>query len=218
MDAAPARGLRETCVAEVVQQRAGLSGDAHGVIEVGARLRVQVESQLVGMVDVIAAHRPGMERDRAHLRRPGDIGHFGRADLVSVPAGRELDARGLHVIRRPARNAFLKEGVAAALLARREDDARMHALGPALERGRAPVERAHDAVTDRQVVLDDIELRDRIGALGLREDHAVGVRHAHVAPTGIDGRGFGGHAEEFDGKERARALGRQPRLAVKRTG
>ena len=41
------------------------------------------------------------------------------------------------------------------------DHARIHALRPALEgRGAAP-EGAHDAVLDRQVVVDDVELRDR---------------------------------------------------------
>ena len=41
-----------------------------------------------------------------------------------------------------------------------EHDARVHALRPALERRRPPVERAHDAVLHGEVVLDDIELRD----------------------------------------------------------
>ena len=77
-------------VAELVQQRARLAGDAHGVGEVGARLGVEVDAQLVGMVDVVVAHRPRMERDRAHLRRPADDRDLGRADLVGVPARREL--------------------------------------------------------------------------------------------------------------------------------
>ena len=54
MDAPASRRLREAGVAEVVQEHAGLGGDAHGVVEVRARLRVEVEAQLVRMVDVVA--------------------------------------------------------------------------------------------------------------------------------------------------------------------
>ena len=71
-------------VAELVQQRARLRRDAHGVGEVGARLRVEIDAQLVGMVDVLAADRPRVEGDRAHLRRPADDRDLGRADLVRV--------------------------------------------------------------------------------------------------------------------------------------
>ena len=95
VDAAASRGLREAGVAELVQQRARLGGDAHGVGEVRARLRVEVDAQLVGMVDVVAANRPRMKRDRAHLGRPADDGHLRGADLVRVAARRELDPRGL---------------------------------------------------------------------------------------------------------------------------
>ena len=184
--AAPARRLREARVAELAQQRPRLGGDAHGVGEVGARLRVEVDAQLVGMVDVGVAHRPRVERDRPHLRRPADDRHLGRADLVGVAAGGELDPRGLDVVGRALRHALLEEGVAAALLAGRQHDPRVHALGPALERRRPVRERAHDAVLDREVVVDDVELRDRGGALRGREDHAVAARHAQIAAARFD--------------------------------
>jgi len=54
----------------------------------------------------------------------------------------------------------------------------MHALRPALKGGGPLLERAHDAVADREVVVDDVELGDRTGAPGLRKDHAIGVGHA----------------------------------------
>ena len=80
------------------------------------------------------------------------------------------------------------------------DDARVHALRPALERRRPPLERAHDAVLDGEVVLDDVELGDRARALGLREDHAIGAGHAQIAPAGVDDRGLGrGHARSSTG-------------------
>ena len=74
----------------------------------------------------------------------------------------------------------------------------MHALRPALERRRPPRERAHDAVVDREVVPDDVELADLGRALGAREDHAVGTRDAHLPVTGLDDRRVGlGHATEL---------------------
>ena len=109
VDASASRGLREAGVAELVQEHARLGGDAHGVGEVGARLRVEVEAQLVGMVDVVAANRPRMKRDRAHLGRPADDGHLRGADLVRVATRRELDPRGLHVVRRSRGMRFWKK-------------------------------------------------------------------------------------------------------------
>src|SRR6266516_1455685 len=110
------------------------------------------------MVDVVAANRPRMKCDCAHLGRPADNGYFRRTDLMRMATRRELDPRGLHVVRSSTWDAFLKEGVAAAFLARREHDAGMHALRPALERCRPPLERAHDAGANGEVVLDDVEL------------------------------------------------------------
>jgi hypothetical protein len=59
-----------------------------------------------------------VEDDRAHLRAPADHGDLGRADLVGVAPGRELDPRGLDVLGRALWDPLLVEGVAAATLAR----------------------------------------------------------------------------------------------------
>src|ERR687891_956353 len=168
VDTSASRGLWETRIAKLVQEHACLSGDAHGVGEVPAWLRIQVDAQLVWMVDVVAANRPRMKRDRAHLGRPADDGHLRGTDLIRVATRRELDPRGLHVVRSSPWNPLLVEGVAAALLARRDDDARVHALRPAPERRRAPLERPQDAVADGEGVVDDIQLGDHARMLGLR--------------------------------------------------
>src|SRR3954452_9668965 len=83
----------------------------------------------------------------------------------------------------------------------------MYALGPALESGRPPPERAHDAVVDGEVVVDDVELGDLARALGLREDHAVRAGHTQLAPPGADGGGLRlCHAAEFYGTASPGAL------------
>src|SRR3954449_7803023 len=127
-----------------------------------------------------------MEGDRAHLGRPADHGYLRGTDLIRVATRRKLDPGGLHVVRSPAWYALLKEGVTAALLTSGEHDPWMHPLGPSLERRGPPHERTHDPVLDRHVVLHDVELGDRRGALGRRKDHPVGARHAQVAPTCFD--------------------------------
>ena len=76
------RRLGEAGHAELVEQLAGDAGDPHGVGEGRARLRVEVDAQLVGVVDVGAAHRPGVEGQRAHVRAPHGHRDLGRADLV----------------------------------------------------------------------------------------------------------------------------------------
>ena len=71
------------------------------------------------MVDILAADRPRVKRDRPHLRRPPHDRHLRRADLIGVAARRKLDPSGLHVLRRAARDALLEEGIPAAFFARR---------------------------------------------------------------------------------------------------
>src|SRR5690606_36646220 len=81
--------------------------------------------------------------------------------------------------------------------ARGDYDALVHALGPALERRRPLVQRAHDAHAHGDVVLDDVELADLGRAIGRRKDHPVGARDADLAPAGVD-EGFGrAHPDGF---------------------
>src|SRR5438105_9369656 len=62
----------------------------------------------------------------------------------------------------------------------------MNALRPALQGCGPAIQRTQDAVTDREVVVDDVELGQRARALRRREDHAVGVRHADLPPARVD--------------------------------
>ncbi len=65
----------------------------------------------------------------AHLGCPADDGHLPGRDLIRVATRRELDSRGLDVVRGSAWDALLEAGVAAALLAGRDHDARVHPFG-----------------------------------------------------------------------------------------
>src|SRR5206468_8833534 len=75
------------------------------------------------------------------------VRNLGHAELVGVSAGRERHPRSLDPLGTLLGHALLPDHLAA--------DAR----GLALELARALVERAHDAVADRDEVPDEVELR-----------------------------------------------------------
>ena len=86
-------------------------GDPDGVGERRTRLGVEVDAQLVGVVDVGAAYRPGVEGQGAHVRAPDRHRDLGRADLVGGPAGREGDLDALEVVGRALGHPLLVERV-----------------------------------------------------------------------------------------------------------
>jgi hypothetical protein len=136
VDAAVAGGLRETHQAELVEQFPGHPGDAGGVAERGARLRVEVDAQLVGAVDVGAPDRPGVERQRPHLSAPHGHGDLGGADLGGRATRGEGDVDALQVVGSALRDPLLVERVGLLTWpAGGELDAGTDAGGPAFQRG-----------------------------------------------------------------------------------
>src|SRR5690606_14927486 len=110
---APVPGrLGEAAPAELGEVLPCDGGDLDGVGEVGPGLRVEVDAQLVRVVDVVAADRPRVEGDGAEVRRPGDGGELGGAQLVGGAAAREGDLDGLDPVRHAlGRDALLVERV-----------------------------------------------------------------------------------------------------------
>ena len=135
------------------------------------------------------ADGPRTKRDRVHLRRPRDHRDLGWTHLVGDATGGELDPRRPDVCGSTLGDPLLEERIAASLLTRREDHPGVNALGPALERRRAAIQRPHDSVPDGDVVLDDVELGDRRCPVGRREDDPIGTRDPHLPATGVDRRG-----------------------------
>ena len=141
------------------------AGDLLRLGEAGAGLRVEVDAQLVGLLDVGAPGVPRVELDRRHLHRPHDRGELGDAQLVGRAPGREADLGRLDPVRRALGQPLLVD-----LLA-------VDALGIAVQHARPLAQRADDAVPDRQVVVDEVEL----GLAARREVHPVGIADAHGA-------------------------------------
>ncbi len=159
--AAIPRGLRPADVADLGEHLAHERSDALGVLERRARLRVDVDAELVRVLRVLTARRPGMEVDDREVGGPDDLGELRHAELVRMPARGERHARRLDPLRTLFRHPLLVD-----LLA-------LDAVGETPQLGRPLVQRAHDAVPDRDVVVDEVALR----LLRLREEHLVRVRH-----------------------------------------
>ena len=93
VDAARARGLRPAHEAEVGEGLAHDPGDGHELRPLDARHGVEVDAQLVGMVEVLGAHRMRVELQAAEVRHPGQGGRVARDDLLGGAAGGEAAAR-----------------------------------------------------------------------------------------------------------------------------
>src|SRR4029077_2410330 len=161
MDPAIARRLRPADEAELVERVLDDRRDLLRLRQTGARLGIDVDAQLVRVLDVAAARRPGMEVDRGEIRGPCDLRRRGDAELVRRPPGRERDGRRLDPVGPVLRHALLVDRLS------------LGSVRVTLELRRALVQHAHDALPDRKVVADEVELRLAAGA----EEDLVGIRH-----------------------------------------
>ena len=187
--------------------------------EGGVRHRVEVDAPLVGLLGVGPAAVPRVELDGAHLHRPDDVGEPGHAQLVGVQAvAGEVQPHRLDPRRRPARQPLLVHLVAG------------DAVGEAVQHARPLAQRVDDAVADREVVVDEVELGlapgGEVDPLGARDPHveAVDVEHdrlpeltlarghaRHRMPCGAPARGVprADAADEFARLAGASTAGRR---------
>ena len=130
-----------------------------------ARHRVEVHAQLVGVVEVVGADRVRVEVDAAEVDDPGQPGGLVDDDLVGGPPGREGQLAVRIQSGRLSGARFWKNGSPAA-----PSTNRLSAIG-------RPRDAAQRPVADRQVVLDEVELR----VAGLREVDLARVRDRDLA-------------------------------------
>ena len=170
VDAPRARGLGVPAEAHLLQHLAHHQGDPADVGERHLGLGVEVDAQLVGMIGVAAAHRPGVDVDAAEVHRPEQ----GRRQVDDQQAGaasaREVDRCGAQVRDVAHRGALLEEEGAGG------------PVGVALEH-RGTVEAAGQrAVGHRQVVLHQLPLGDP----PLCEENLVGIGDREVVAVDLD--------------------------------
>ena len=147
--------LGEAGDAQLVEQRLELRGRRARLGEAGARLRVEVEAQLVGVLGVVGAVGPDVEAQAGEVDRPGDVRDVGRHQRSRGRAVDGLDRRRLQPLRRAVGHALLEERRPAG------------SLGEALHQHRPAAHRAHERLAHRRVVADEVELR----LAALAEEH-----------------------------------------------
>src|SRR5690606_14895780 len=167
VQAPAAGGLGPAAQTVLVEHGAQFVGGADGVVVVGAGLRVEVEAQFVGVVDVVPAHRPGVEGERAVLGRPHHGALLGGAHLVGAASAGEGDVRGGDPVGHALGGALLVEPLAG------------DAVGVALEGGGPLAQGAQQAGGDRLVVARHVQL----GVAALREEDLVRAGDPH-GPAG----------------------------------
>ena len=172
---------------DVGQRVAHDQGHPPDVVPGDAGDRVEVDPQLVGMVEVVGADRVRVEVDAAEVGDPGEAGRIVDHDLVGGPAGGEARARpsGCQSGRLSGARFWKKNSPAGAVRV-------------ALEGHRPAARAAQRALRDREVVADQVELRDG-AAGGLREEDLVRVRDRHLAAGDLEDLGSGRHGPEDTG-------------------
>ncbi|SHU16053.1 Uncharacterised protein [Mycobacteroides abscessus subsp. abscessus] len=133
------------------------------------RHRVQVDAQLVGVVQVIGAHRMRIEIDTAEVDHPGQRRRIGDDGLAGRGPARIVQLRRGDPIRTFFRHALLKHRLLR------------DALDEPLQDHRPVAYPAQRPVCDIEVVVDQVALGDaRVG-----KDHFIRVRDGDIAPRDL---------------------------------
>ena len=88
--AARARGLRPADEAEVVQRRVHDARDLAHLRPRDAGHRIEIDAQLVGMIEIVGAHRVRMQLEAREVRHPRERRRVARHDLLRGAAGRKV--------------------------------------------------------------------------------------------------------------------------------
>ena len=177
--AARAAGLGPAPEPELLEQRLHLERDAAHVVPHDARRRVEVDAQLVRMVEVAAENRMRVQLDAAEVHDPREPGRVVDDDLLRGASRRKRERHGADPLRTALRCALLVEGVG------------VRAVDEALQHDRTIADAVQRAFRDRQVVRDQLELRE---PQLLREVRLARVGDADLAARDLENsRLFLGH-------------------------
>ena len=178
VDPAVARCLDEGGEPGLGEHRAKFDRDGDGVVEVGTRLRVEVDAQLVGEVGGARAGGPRVEDDRVHLHGPDGGGGLVEHELRMGAPARIGDHDRADELGRALRRVL------------REELVTVDAIGETLQGERPVPVRGDERVADGDDVLGEIPFGDT----GLGPENPVGARDAHLAIADGNGHCLGSHA------------------------
>ncbi len=95
VNAARARRLRPPDQPQIGQRRADDAGDGSNLIPVNSGHRVEIDAQLVGVIEIVGAHRMWMELEAGQVGHPDQGRGVARHDFLRGPAGWELQRHDL---------------------------------------------------------------------------------------------------------------------------
>ncbi len=186
VDPPRARGLGPPDEAEGLEHLLRHHGDVADLRPLDPRHRVEVHPQLVGMIEIVRAHRVRVQVDAPEVHDPRELGRVADHDLLRGSAGWEAELDGLDPVGTRGRRPLLEEEVA------------LGAVDEPLQRHRSSGDAAQRSVGDGEVVADEVEL----GVAGRREEDLVGVRDRHLTPGDLEDLLASCHGDTIGGRGR----------------
>src|SRR4029450_3186997 len=139
------------------------------------RYRIEIDTKLVGMIQVMVPNRVRMQLEAGKIGHPRERGRIARHDFLCGTPGRKFQRDDLDPRRTRGRSALLIEELVA------------DAVGIAHEDIRSIAARANRTIRNRKVVTNEVELRvARVG-----KKHLLRVRNADFPPSNIQNLGLG---------------------------
>ncbi len=170
VDPAGARGLRPAGQADGLERLARDERDVADLRPRHTRDRVQVHSQLVGVVEIAGSDGVRVEVDATEVGDPGETGRFVEDDLVGGPTRREGQRGDPDELGPLVRRTLLEERLPG------------RAVHEPLEGHRTVSHATERAVGHGHVVADEVEL----GVSGLGEVDLVRVGDGHLPAADLD--------------------------------
>jgi hypothetical protein len=163
--AARSRRLGPPDEPELVKDVAHKQSHAPHLVPGHARAGIEIDAQLVGMLEVVGAHRVRIEINASQVHDPQKLRRIAHDDLPRRPTRWKAELDRFDPLGPPLRGALLEERLTQS------------PIHVALEHDRPPRDATQRAVGDRRVVPREVELR----VASLREERLVGTRDHHLA-------------------------------------
>jgi hypothetical protein len=153
----------------VVEHVAHEESDTSHVVEAHPRPGIEIDPQLVGMIEVVRAHRMWIQVDASEVDDPQQLRGVAHDDLARGPARWKAQLHRLDPVRMLLGRSLLKERLTPS------------AVHVTLEYERATGDSSQRAACNRGVVFRQVELR----VAGLRKEDLVRVGDRHLAARGF---------------------------------
>jgi len=178
VQASVAGGLDEADQPELFEQRPHVVGHCLGHGEGRAGLRVEIDAQFVGMLEVRRADRPRVEAEAAEVHGPQQMSEVSHDEGARCGAVRRADDGGGQPVGPLLGHALLEEVRAPG------------AVREPLHQDRAVAHRLHERFLDGEVVVDQVHLR----VLAVSEEDLVRARDGDLVARDGEDDGFSRHA------------------------